>query len=94
MVKNLPLYFVLAIYLFENSISNFVGEFNDELIVHTLLENKTPCVRELDDDNFEHITQVTTGATTGDWFILLLVLITYVYLSSSYTSSHTFVFCE
>ena len=24
----------------------------------------------LNDDNFEHDTQATTGATTGDWFVL------------------------
>ncbi|XP_065207456.1 thioredoxin domain-containing protein [Planococcus citri] len=46
------------------------GELNDELILHTLSENKEPCVRELHDENFEHLTQVSTGATTGDWFIL------------------------
>jgi hypothetical protein len=26
---------------------------------------------ELTDDNFEHDTQASSGATTGDWFILL-----------------------
>lgn len=31
-------------------------------------------VVELSDDNFEHDTQVSTGATTGDWFVLLYVL--------------------
>lgn len=47
------------------------GDINDELIIHTFTENKDPCVRELTDDNFEHLTQVSTGATTGDWFVLL-----------------------
>ena len=28
-------------------------------------------VIQLTDDNFEHDTQVATGATTGDWFIKL-----------------------
>ncbi len=23
----------------------------------------------LDDSNFEHLTQASTGATTGDWFV-------------------------
>jgi len=27
-------------------------------------------VKELDDTNFEHDTQASTGSTTGDWFIL------------------------
>ena len=26
-------------------------------------------VVELDEGNFEHLTQISTGATTGDWFI-------------------------
>ena len=25
----------------------------------------------LNDDNFEHLTQAATGATTGDWLVLL-----------------------
>ena len=28
----------------------------------------------LNDGNFEHLTQAATGATTGDWFVLMLVL--------------------
>ena len=28
-------------------------------------------VRVLNDDSFEHLTQASTGATTGDWLILL-----------------------
>jgi hypothetical protein len=26
-------------------------------------------VQILDDSNFEHLTQASTGATTGDWFV-------------------------
>lgn len=48
-----------------------IGPLNDELILHTLNDNKEPSVKELTDDNFEHLTQVSTGATTGDWFVLL-----------------------
>ena len=29
-----------------------------------------PVAYELNDDNFEHTTQATTGSTTGDWLIL------------------------
>nr|CAD7438301.1 unnamed protein product [Timema bartmani] len=47
------------------------GPLNDELILHTFIENKEPVVRELSDDNFEHLTQASSGATTGDWFIML-----------------------
>lgn len=25
----------------------------------------------LDDDSFEHLTQASTGATTGDWVVLM-----------------------
>ena len=28
-------------------------------------------LKELDDNSFEHLTQAGTGATTGDWFIIL-----------------------
>lgn len=47
------------------------GEVNDELILHTFRENKEPTVRELDDSTFEHLTQASSGATTGDWFVML-----------------------
>ncbi|PSN55148.1 hypothetical protein C0J52_00646 [Blattella germanica] len=46
------------------------GPVNDELILHTFTENKEPAVKELSDDNFEHLTQASSGATTGDWFIM------------------------
>lgn len=36
-------------------------------------------VRVLDDSSFEHLTQASTGATTGDWFIKLYVLCVYIY---------------
>lgn len=37
--------------------------------------NRVPIVKELTDDTFEHLTQASTGATTGDWFIQLYVFI-------------------
>lgn len=42
---------------------------NDELLIDMLLNNRDPVVKELNDNNFEHLTQASTGATTGDWFI-------------------------
>lgn len=36
-----------------------------------LLNNRDPIVKELDDTSFEHLTQASTGATTGDWLIKL-----------------------
>lgn len=57
----------------KNSYSLYIviGPLENDLILHTLIENKQPCVRELSDDTFEHLTQAGTGATTGDWFIFL-----------------------
>lgn len=44
---------------------------NDELLLDILLNNRDPIVKELNDNSFEHLTQASTGATTGDWFIKL-----------------------
>ncbi|XP_017786007.1 PREDICTED: thioredoxin domain-containing protein [Nicrophorus vespilloides] len=46
------------------------GPMNDELILHTFTQNMEPLVKELNDETFEHLTQVATGATTGDWFVM------------------------
>ncbi len=43
------------------------GPANEDEILETLSLFKEPCVRELSDANFEHLTQASTGATTGDW---------------------------
>lgn len=48
-----------------------VGPVNEELILHTITENQEPAVRELTDETFEHLTQASSGATTGDWFVML-----------------------
>lgn len=45
------------------------GPLTDEAILHIFTNNKEPAVKELNDDNFEHLTQSSTGATTGDWFV-------------------------
>lgn len=37
------------------------------------MDNKDPLVKELADDSFEHLTQAATGATTGDWLVMLYV---------------------
>lgn len=49
------------------------GPLNDDEIFNTFINNKEPVVKELSDDNFEHLTQASSGATTGDWFIMLWV---------------------
>lgn len=46
------------------------GPINDELILHTFTNNKEPTVKELTDETFEHLTQASTGATTGDWLVM------------------------
>lgn len=48
-----------------------VDAVNEELLIDMILNNKDPIVKELNDNNFEHLTQASTGATTGDWFIKL-----------------------
>lgn len=47
------------------------GDVEEDLILHTLSDSREPAVKELNDDIFEHLTQAATGATTGDWFIML-----------------------
>lgn len=43
----------------------------DERDIYTMFtENKKPTVIELTDDTFEHLTQASSGATTGDWFVM------------------------
>ncbi|XP_017753928.1 PREDICTED: thioredoxin domain-containing protein isoform X2 [Eufriesea mexicana] len=46
------------------------GPPNNELISTMFIENKEPTVKELTDDTFEHLTQASSGATTGDWFVM------------------------
>lgn len=47
------------------------GPINEDSIFMHFDGNRVPTVKELSDENFEHLTQASTGATTGDWFILL-----------------------
>lgn len=47
------------------------GPIEGDAIYQKFDENKMPIVKELSDENFEHLTQASTGATTGDWFVLL-----------------------
>ena len=50
---------------------NFLsGPANEEEIIETIYRSKEQCVRDLTDLNFEHLTQASTGATTGDWFVM------------------------
>lgn len=51
--------------------SSSIGPLEDEDIMNMFTENKAPTVKELTDDTFEHLTQASSGATTGDWFVML-----------------------
>ncbi|XP_055587190.1 LOW QUALITY PROTEIN: thioredoxin domain-containing protein-like [Uranotaenia lowii] len=46
------------------------GPVNEDALIGKLVHNKDPNVKELSDENFEHLTQASSGATTGDWFIM------------------------
>lgn len=45
------------------------GPITEDDIMQTFSDNREPVVKELSDVNFEHLTQASTGATTGDWFV-------------------------
>ncbi|EDV25278.1 uncharacterized protein TRIADDRAFT_55148 [Trichoplax adhaerens] len=47
----------------------YTGNLAVDSISIWLDENRKSFVRRLDEDNFEHLTQASTGATTGDWLI-------------------------
>lgn len=49
----------------------YEGAVDEESIAHHFSEFKDPTVRELTDETFEHLTQATSGSTTGDWFVQL-----------------------
>lgn len=40
-------------------------------MIDTFVQNQEPGVTHLNDDSFEHLTQAASGATTGDWFVML-----------------------
>ncbi|XP_055679626.1 thioredoxin domain-containing protein [Lutzomyia longipalpis] len=46
------------------------GPLNEDAILQQFQQNKDPSVKELTDETFEHLTQASSGATTGDWFIM------------------------
>lgn len=45
------------------------GPDSAEEIYAFFSEHRDPIVKELDDSNFEHLTQASSGSTTGDWLI-------------------------
>lgn len=47
----------------------YEGSIVAEEIYNLFDRNRVPIVRELTDETFEHLSQASTGSTTGDWFI-------------------------
>uniref|UniRef100_A0A182N4N8 Thioredoxin domain-containing protein n=1 Tax=Anopheles dirus TaxID=7168 RepID=A0A182N4N8_9DIPT len=46
------------------------GPVEVDALIGKLIQNKDPNVKELSDETFEHLTQASSGATTGDWFVM------------------------
>lgn len=61
-----------ALVFFRHGVPLLYDGAIDEDAIFQLFENtKQPVVKELSDENFEHLTQASTGSTTGDWFVQL-----------------------
>lgn len=45
------------------------GPADEEVIHETFMQWREPCQQDLTDTNFEHLTQASSGATTGDWLV-------------------------
>ncbi|XP_050432205.1 uncharacterized protein LOC126840481 [Adelges cooleyi] len=61
-----------SLIMFRHGVPLLIPEedaLNYDGLLEMLLVNRDPIVKELDDNSFEHLTQASTGATTGDWFI-------------------------
>jgi len=55
-------------------ISQFVGDMEDPDMDETFItmwarDNSHSFLRSLNEENFEHLTQASSGATTGDWLV-------------------------
>jgi len=46
------------------------GPANGDVMIETFMHYKEASVKELTDSSFEHLTQASSGATTGDWLVL------------------------
>jgi len=45
------------------------GPADEEEIHERFMQWREPCQQDLTDTNFEHLTQASSGATTGDWLV-------------------------
>jgi len=55
-------------------VTQFVGDLNDPDMDETFVtmwarDNSHSFIRDLTEENFEHLTQASSGATTGDWLV-------------------------
>jgi len=48
----------------------YEGAMEGEAFAEFVSTNPEPRVRILNDESFEHLTQASTGATTGDWLVM------------------------
>jgi len=48
-----------------------LGPPTEEDLLSKIQRAQETAVKNLDDSNFEHLTQAATGATTGDWLVML-----------------------
>lgn len=48
----------------------YTGPADEEILLETLMAYRDRAVKDLTDVSFEHLTQVATGATTGDWLVM------------------------
>jgi len=57
------------VYLRDKSHVFYDGDFQIEDIVQWSMLATKKALQRLDDDSFEHLTQASSGATTGDWLV-------------------------
>ena len=58
----------------DTHLTRYVGDMNDAHLDEMFVtmwarDNAISPLRELNEDNFEHLTQASSGATTGDWLV-------------------------
>lgn len=63
--------FPQLVFFRDNRHVMYKGEINSNELLEWLEMYKDKKSVDLSDSNFEHDTQASTGATTGDWFVLL-----------------------
>ncbi|RUS82837.1 hypothetical protein EGW08_009413 [Elysia chlorotica] len=57
------------VFLRDKSYVTYDGEIEVESMLHWIPLAAEVTVRDLGDKSFEHLTQASTGATTGDWLV-------------------------